>query len=67
MAYKKRVYSKYDPNSIVLNSQIYGIIKSLFENRIAIMFKRIQRGWEGPPHVYWYDFTGCNLESSTFR
>lgn len=64
---QKRVHSKNDPHSIVLDSKIYGIIKSPFENRIAIMFKRMQRGWEGPPHVYTYDFAGCSLEASTFR
>ena len=44
-----------------LDAFVDGYIRSPFENRIAVLLVQIQRGWEGPPHVFNVKFVGASL------
>lgn len=59
-------HTKLDKERKVLMSwtedaKITGYLKSPFENRIAVFYQLIQRGWEGPPNVVEYELIGVNL------
>jgi hypothetical protein len=44
-----------------LDTFVGGYLNSPFEARIAIVLVLIQRGWEGPPHLFHVKFVGASL------
>jgi hypothetical protein len=65
----KTLYSEeftQDDYSPPLDAAVAGVFKSPFEPRVAIVLLRVQRGWEGPPHVVDIQIVGSDL-SSGFR
>jgi hypothetical protein len=46
-----------------LNAGIIGVIKSPYENRVAIIAMTVERGWEGPPHNGNLLIAGADLTS----
>jgi predicted NAD-dependent protein-ADP-ribosyltransferase YbiA (DUF1768 family) len=46
-----------------LDAAVLGVIKSPFENRVAIVGMEVSRGWEGPPHTGDIFMVGANLTS----
>ncbi len=45
----------------VLEAGLSGHIKSPFEDRIAVIYYQVIRGWEGPPNVIKFKITGSHL------
>lgn len=70
----KRIMKIYDhqednfssnPNettSPIMANKIMGYLKSPFENRIAILYSALKRGYEGPPNIVNLNIIGCNLD-----
>ena len=52
-----------DDYSAPLDAAVAGAFKSPFENRVAFVVIKVQRGWEGPPHVTDFQTTGGDLTS----
>jgi len=48
-------------SSSALKNNIQGYLMSPFENRIAMIYSYMDRGYEGPPNVINLDIIGCNL------
>lgn len=46
-----------------LDAGVLGVIKSPFEDRIAVIGMEVNRGWEGPPHNGDIVITGADLTS----
>jgi hypothetical protein len=46
-----------------LDAGLLGVIKSPFENRVALVGMEINRGWEGPPHTGDILIVGADLTS----
>lgn len=44
-----------------LEVMIAGAFKSPYENRVAIVMLKVQRGWEGPPHTVDIQIVGADL------
>jgi len=44
-----------------LRADVLGLLKSPFENRVAILMMSEQRGYEGPPNTVHLQFAGCDL------
>ncbi len=44
-----------------LDVAVAGAFKSPFENRVAIVMIKVQRGWEGPPHTVEAQIVGADL------
>lgn len=61
----KQIYS-YTENdyNICLSRMIQGVIKSPYENRIAVFVRAEERGYEGPPNVIKSFLVGSDLERS---
>ena len=55
----KKVIFKTDYESHVLSNAIKGYLKSPYENRVAVLYIKEARGWEGPPHVLSFSLIGC--------
>jgi hypothetical protein len=53
---------KEDNNLNILATQIAGFVKSPYEEKIAIVYKKERKGYEGPPHVSTYIVVGGNLK-----
>lgn len=61
----KRVYEKSTKEfSLSLSADVVGHIKSPYENRIALIYKKEIRGYEGPPNVIGFKLIGCDLETN---
>lgn len=45
----------------VLDAGVIGVIKSPFENRVAVVALEVHRGWEGPPHTGDIRIAGADL------
>jgi hypothetical protein len=52
-----------DDYSAPLDAAVGGVFKSPLENRVAIVMIKVQRGWEGPPHVTDFQIAGGDLVS----
>lgn len=61
----KQIYS-YTENdfNICMGRIVQGVIKSPFENRIAVFVRAEERGFEGPPNLIKTLLVGCDLERS---
>jgi len=64
---EKKIYHKnFRPEkqeySDQLSNTIFGYLKNPFENRIAIIYSPLYRGYEGPPNVYSIEPIGCLIE-----
>jgi hypothetical protein len=46
-----------------LDAAVAGAFKSPFENRVAVIVIKVQRGWEGPPHITDFQIAGGDLVS----
>ncbi|HKX82651.1 MAG TPA: hypothetical protein VJL58_00395 [Pyrinomonadaceae bacterium] len=46
-----------------LDVAVAGVLKSPFENRMAIVMMSVHRGWEGPPHTVGFQAAGADLVS----
>lgn len=55
-------YSK-EEYSGMLDAGVVGVIKSPYENRIAVIGMEVNRGWEGPPHTGDVRIVGADLIS----
>jgi hypothetical protein len=44
-----------------MESAVVGAFKSPFENRAAVVWVRVFRGWEGPPHTVDIRIAGADL------
>lgn len=44
-----------------LDAAVAGVFKSPFENRVAVVLIKVQRGWEGPPHTVKPQIAGADL------
>lgn len=59
---KKHVHTFTEPSpSLVLGAMVYGVLKSPYEERIMVIYKRERRGYEGPPHVLTFRLAGAAL------
>jgi hypothetical protein len=47
----------------MLDAGVVGVIKSPFEDRVAIVGMEVNRGWEGPPHVGDVQIVGADLKT----
>jgi hypothetical protein len=52
-----------DDYSPPLDAAAAGVFKSPFESRVAVVIIKVQRGWEGPPHVTDFKIVGADLVS----
>jgi hypothetical protein len=52
-----------DDYSAPLDAAVGGVFKSPFGNRVAVVVIKVQRGWEGPPHVTDFQIAGGDLVS----
>ncbi len=61
----KQIYS-YTENdfNICLGRFVQGVIKSPYENRVAVFVRTEERGFEGPPNLVKTLLVGCDLERS---
>jgi hypothetical protein len=64
---QKKIYHKnFRPEkegfSYQLSNTVFGYLKNPFENRIAIVYSPLYRGYEGPPNVYRIEPIGCRIE-----
>jgi len=50
-----------------LDMAVAGVLRSPFENRIAVVLLNVQRGWEGPPHTTEVKIVGADLKSGFIR
>ena len=50
-----------------LDVAVAGAFKSPFENRVAVVMLKVQRGWEGPPHTVEAQIAGADLGSGFRR
>lgn len=50
-----------------LDAAVAGAFKSPFENRLAVVMVKVQRGWEGPPHTVAAHIAGADLTSGFRR
>lgn len=58
-----RIYNQTENDSYsFINNKIMGYIQSPYENRIAILYSALMRGYEGPPNVVKLSIIGCNLD-----
>ena len=58
----KQVYSHSAMEfSLLMDANIAGVLKSPFEDRIAIVYRLENRGYEGPPNVLDCRLIGCDL------
>ena len=46
-----------------LDADVIGVLKSPYENRIAVVAIKVNRGWEGPPHTADIHIVGAELTS----
>ena len=46
-----------------LDAGLAGVFKSPFEDRVAVLMLKVQRGWEGPPHTVTVQIAGADLNS----
>jgi hypothetical protein len=53
-------YSK-EEYSFALESGVVGVLKSPYEDRVAIVMVDVNRGWEGPPHTGDVRIIGASL------
>jgi hypothetical protein len=64
---KKSLYSaEYKGDEMYvspLDIAVAGAFKSPFENRVAVVLIKVQRGWEGPPHTVAPQIAGADLAS----
>jgi len=58
-----KIFSKHDDSGIssTLDNTIQGYLASPFENRIAMIYSYMQRGYEGPPNTVHLEVIGCDL------
>lgn len=54
-AYKEKEFS------LLLDANIVGVLKSPFQDRIAVLYRKEIRGYEGPPNVLECALFGCGL------
>jgi hypothetical protein len=47
--------------SAPLDSGLAGLLKSPYENRVAVVALNVNRGWEGPPHTVAVQVVGADL------
>lgn len=63
----KKVFTSEDHTKdefwFMLDAGLIGVIKSPFEDRIAIVAVEVMRGYEGPPHTGDVRITGADLKS----
>ena len=63
---KKSLYSaEYKGDEMYvspLDVAVAGAFKSPYENRVAIVMIKVQRGWEGPPHTVEAQIAGADLD-----
>lgn len=45
----------------VMDAEVGGVLRSPFEDRIAVILSQTQRGWEGPPHITRISIVGADL------
>ena len=45
-----------------LDAGVAGAFKSPYEDRVAVVMLKVQRGWEGPPHTVEVQIAGADLE-----
>jgi hypothetical protein len=45
----------------MLDADVIGVLKSPYENRVAILAIEVMRGWEGPPHTGDIRIIGASL------
>ena len=45
----------------ILAAEIGGVLKSPYENKVAVILVQTQRGWEGPPHITKIKIIGADL------
>jgi len=55
-----RTFTEPSP-SMILDAAVHGVIKSPYQKRIMIIYKRERRGYEGPPHVVTFKLAGTKL------
>ena len=64
---KKTLYSaEYKGDDMYvspLDIAVAGTFKSPFEDRVAVVMMKVQRGWEGPPHTVEAQIAGADLLS----
>ena len=62
----KSLYAaEYKGNEIYgspLDVAVAGAFKSPYENRVAVVLLKVQRGWEGPPHTVDIQIAGADLD-----
>jgi hypothetical protein len=46
----------------MLDAGVLGVIKSPFEDRVAVVGMQVMRGWEGPPHTGDLRIVGASLK-----
>jgi hypothetical protein len=51
----------YDEYDMILSLEVVGQLKSPYEDRIAVIYSEIQRGYEGPPNVVQFGLSGSHL------
>jgi len=60
--YHKNFRPEKEEYSYQLSNAVVGYLKNPFENRIAIIYSPLYRGYEGPPNVYRIEPIGCLIE-----
>lgn len=59
---EKRIASRFFAKDAVLGLEARYFMKSPYEERVAILFLRIDRGWEGPPNTVNWEVVGARLD-----
>lgn len=59
---EKRIAARFYTEEAVLGLEAKYYIKSPFEERVAILLIRIDRGWEGPPSTVNWEVVGARLD-----
>jgi len=57
----KEIFKINTKEEAYLNYQVIGLVKSPYQEQIAIFVRKELRGYEGPPNVILFETIGCNL------
>jgi len=65
----RKTVAKYDNDqySMVLVASLAGILVSTFENKMAVVYKEVHKGFEGPPNVVRFKAEGCHLQEGYMK
>lgn len=58
----KKIFSKQEKDSFILDARIEGYFASPYEDRIAVLHTQETRGYEGPPNVVAFTISGADLK-----